>query len=169
MATRQLLQRQVIRADPFPVPEGTQRVAKVIETPGSNVVVVRVAGATGSETTMQARLPSKFKGTVFFRTGDFVIVDCDGSTSSAVVGWVVHALHKPQVKHLRDSGLWPAEFDMQPQGAHVRGSEEDEDYLVNQNHIVDDSDDDEEEDEGEDDEDADEEDEGVVDAKEGGR
>ncbi|KAG8464743.1 hypothetical protein KFE25_010111 [Diacronema lutheri] len=133
MATRQLLQRQVLRADPFPVPEGAQRVAKVVAITGGNAIEVHVAGMADADATVHARLPSKFKKAAWFRAGDYVIVDFEGDDASMASGWVVHALHKPQVKHLRDCRMWPAEFEEAAPRAFA--SDQGDEYLVNQNHV----------------------------------
>jgi translation initiation factor IF-1 len=139
MATRT---QRLLRDDPFPVTEGTQQVGKVVHTPGSNIIVVRLAGATDGQPPMQARLPSKFKDTVWFRKDDFVIVDSESAPSAdaaeaarEVLGWVVHKLGKPQIKHLRDCGLWPTEFEKSQEARQpIADGDDDDDFLTNHNH-----------------------------------
>jgi hypothetical protein len=144
--------QRLLRQEPFPVPEGTQRIGKVIDTPGSNTIMVHLAGVPDGQPPMQTRLPSKFKNTVWFRRDDFVIADYERGAEGEgaqpgpdTIGWVVHKLDKPQIKFLRGSGKWPAEFDEREAGSDD-GQGDDDEYLVNRNHrTVDDSEEEEEE------------------------
>ena len=149
--------QRLLRQEPFPVPEGAQRIGKVVDTPGSNTITVHLAGAPDGQPPMQTRLPSKFKNTVWFRRDDFVIADYERGAEGAegaepgpeTIGWVVHKLDKPQIKFLRGSGLWPAEFDEREAGSDDDGGDADDEYLVNRNHRALDDSEEEGEEEGE--------------------
>jgi len=93
---------------------------------------------------MRARLPSKFKKSMWFRRGDYVIVDgertsaSDGAQPATSGGWVVHSLQREQIKYLRERGLWPEAFATAyaTDASRADPAADDDDYLVNHNHAA---------------------------------
>jgi probable RNA-binding protein EIF1AD len=98
----------------FPIPTSTQRVARIGATRGGNQFDVHVEGKDEL-----ALLPTKFHKLVWVKRGDYVIVDTGDESFTAIEGedsggfrfMIAHVLYKDQIKHIKNEGLWPIEFE----------------------------------------------------------
>lgn len=98
----------------LPIPTSSQRIAQVRATRGGNQFEICV-----EEKEQLALLPTKFHKLVWVKRGDYVIVDkgedilqeLEGEYTGGVRFMIAHLLYKDQVKHLKNEGLWPVEFD----------------------------------------------------------
>jgi len=97
-----------------PVPEEGERIVKVVESRGSNILQVQCPDGTKA----LAMLPTKFRKLIWVKRGDFLIVsESQGDVSTASGGsgkvkfMVSHVLHsRDQRAHLQSTGHWPGEF-----------------------------------------------------------
>jgi probable RNA-binding protein EIF1AD len=98
----------------LPIPTSTQRIARIGATRGGNQFDVHVEGKDEL-----ALLPTKFHKLVWVKRGDYVIVDkgdeslneIEGEDSGGFRFMIAHILYKDQIKHIKNEGLWPIEFE----------------------------------------------------------
>ena len=94
------------------VPEITdkQSIVKVVATRGTNQIEVEYPI---TRERILVILPTKFNKLIWVKKGDFVIISTDLSEQNKgkIKGFVDHILVAQQVKELKKTGKWPAEFD----------------------------------------------------------
>eukprot|EP01103_Thecamoeba_quadrilineata_P019676 TRINITY_DN8076_c0_g1_i1.p1 TRINITY_DN8076_c0_g1~~TRINITY_DN8076_c0_g1_i1.p1 ORF type:complete len:133 (+),score=30.60 TRINITY_DN8076_c0_g1_i1:132-530(+) len=98
----------------FPEPEGTETIARVISTRGSNQLEIEYPNGEK----VLCLLPSKFIKKIWVKRGDFLIVDPvagNKTTDCKILATVRNILYPDQIKHLRQKQLWPSEFEPKQQ------------------------------------------------------
>lgn len=118
-AYRKSVTEEVLNSFPEPDVAAGERVAQVVQSRGGNILQVLVADEEddGPDSSSLAILPTKFRKLIWVKRGDFLIVSGtshDFLTAAGEKGkvkfMVEHILYKEQVKHLKEVGLWPADF-----------------------------------------------------------
>ena len=131
----------------YPEPTEDQSIARVVETRGQNILEVMLP----SGEKILTMIPTKYKKIVWFKRGDYVILErarqLSGSASTKVQSVIVFALFAMQIKSLKEEGKWPVFVDEQKAEEESQANKEDEAEVQDQ--------DEEEEEEEEDDDDFD--------------
>ena len=87
--------------------------------PTSNQHIVRIKAIRGQGTLdvelpdgkeVMARMPNQFKDVVFFKLGNYLIIEETG-TEQRQFYEVAHMLWKEQIQHLKSLSLWPSIFE----------------------------------------------------------
>lgn len=90
------------------LPGATQFIAKVLSGRGNNLH--EVSSAEGE--IFLVSMPTKFRKTVWIKRGDFVL--CDSiAEGDKVRGEIFRVLYKDQIRYIKQSGLWPSQFEVQ--------------------------------------------------------
>jgi len=93
----------------FPIPEDSQKIVRTISIRGSNQIEIEYP--QGDK--VLCLIPSKFIKKIWIKRGDYLIVDpvSEPDGSSKIMAQVQHILYPPQIKHLKEQGQWPVEFE----------------------------------------------------------
>lgn len=91
----------------FVLPEGHQKIVKVLYGRGNNLHEVETPGGD----IFLASMPTKFRKNVWIKRGDYVMTE-PIDEGDKVKAEIINILYRDQIKHIKENGLWPAEFDM---------------------------------------------------------
>ena len=86
-----------------PLPTESLRVARVVESRGSNILEVEFE----SGESILATFPARYTKKIWIKRGDFVMVEqADLRASGKVVGVITSVIRDDQIRHIKDHGLW---------------------------------------------------------------
>lgn len=110
MSARKFVRQQLDTT--WPEPTGRQFIARAGVPKGNNLH--NISTASGEE--MLASMPTRFRKNVWMKRGDYLIAEPidEGIEVRAEINCI---LLKDQVRHLKQIGAWPAEFDDTSQAA----------------------------------------------------
>eukprot|EP00038_Savillea_parva_P010409 m.190056 g.190056 ORF g.190056 m.190056 type:complete len:194 (-) comp17937_c0_seq1:241-822(-) len=91
---------------PIPDTERGEYIAQVVGPAGNNLHLIRLPD--GEE--CLCSMPNRFRKNIWIKRNDFLIV-WPIDEGDKVKAEIVHVLMKEHVRHLRNRGLWPHEFD----------------------------------------------------------
>ncbi|GAM27717.1 hypothetical protein SAMD00019534_108930 [Acytostelium subglobosum LB1] len=89
------------------MPEDDQSIVKIIDLRGGNIVEVQYPDGA----TVLAMIPTKFKGKLWIKLGNYAIVEREEETTSKVRTSIVHLISADNLKYMKKQGIWPSEFD----------------------------------------------------------
>jgi len=93
----------------FSMPRIDQTIVKVLGNAGSNLhEIVTPAGQRSL-----ASLPTKFRRNIWIKRGDFVVVE-PIAEGNKVTAEIVRILYPQHIKEIKQSNLWPSEFEPKP-------------------------------------------------------
>jgi len=86
-----------------PLPTESLRVARVVESRGSNILEVEFE----SGESILATFPARYTKKIWIKRGDFVMVEqADLRASGKVVGVITSVIRDDQIRHIKEHGLW---------------------------------------------------------------
>ncbi|KAI9208176.1 uncharacterized protein BJ171DRAFT_235835 [Polychytrium aggregatum] len=105
---------------PLPTPE--HPVVKILEPRGNSFLVLFADG----QTTL-ATIPTKFRKVLWIKRGNFVIVQPIVDSKIKITHEVLYVLGPDHIKHIKQAGQWPPEFEQQQQQQQQQAESNDQD------------------------------------------
>lgn len=128
--SRSLVRKQVlieVLQDDDSLPSANQKIVRVLKSRGNNLHEVE----TPDKSVLLVSMPKRFRGGVWVKKGDFVLVE-PIEEGNKVKAEIVKILSTDQIKYYKINNVWPEEFCVDTDDKKKLG-DSDDDLFVNPN------------------------------------